>query len=307
MTKDATTKKLWERPAPVLLAIGVILFSAPDFWGPALLGFSWFELPDHSSFRWLTEKIIELFGHLGEACVIAVLLGIVVDQGIKRRLIDDVVVAASLEKLGKHLPEPIRNILFEYFERVFIRPHWEIEYELARLTEFPQGVSFSTRLNGYVLNCGAKDEKFRLYYKTDSHGDNLGFGPSRLLRVQIFSDKGEPLVNISGDEGSELRLPDGAIRFTHEVLIPAGGKIRTVLEYVEYLPKSYAIPLFSATPVVAALIRIRFPKELLDVKVSTSDSDDLPFEETQWGREWTISNPLMPGQGILTQWDSKVS
>ena len=76
--------------------------------------------------------------------------------------------------------------------------------------------------------------------------------------------------------------------------MPSGSRYNTVLETIEYRQTSYVMPLFTATTVIQSVLRIRYPKNLLDVLVSTSTSSNLAGEHTYWGQEWFIKAPLLP-------------
>jgi len=60
----------------------------------------------------------------------------------------------------------------------------------------------------------------------------------------------------------------------------SGSRHSTVLETVEYRRTSYVMPLFTATTVVQAVFRVRYPKELIDIQVSTSNGPNLAGEPT---------------------------
>lgn len=71
---------------------------------------------------------------IGEAAIIAGLIGIAVDQGLKTKLIQEVVRAASPKLIGRHLPESVRDALLSYFKIIFIRPEWQIVYEITEVS-----------------------------------------------------------------------------------------------------------------------------------------------------------------------------
>jgi len=308
MSRDADgANGLARHLVSLTFAVGLILLSAPVFLAPILLSQPQLELTAHPQFHLLVDKLFDLIGKVGDACVIAAVLGIVVDQGLKTKLIQEVVQAASPKLIGRHLPDPIRDALLNYFQVDFIRPDWEIEYEITLLDGFPDFVCFATRIQGAVLNCGPGDIDFTFAGSVDPSSNYPGLGKSQLTRVRMISETGGTIFDENPPNNLSHLQSDGTIIFKKTHLVPRGARYKTVLESLEYRPASFALPLFTGTSVVKSVLRIRYPKDILDISVSTGTSQNLQGEPTIWGQEWNIHTPLLPGQCILTTWNPKTN
>jgi hypothetical protein len=95
----------------------------------------------HPQIYLIVQKCFDLLNKVGDACIIAGLIGIVIDRGLKTQFIQEVVRAASPKLSGQHLPDPIREALLNYFAIKLIRPDWDIEYEVTAVDDFPDYVS----------------------------------------------------------------------------------------------------------------------------------------------------------------------
>ena len=179
MTTDSTSsEKLQSGSRRVLLTllIGALLMCAPLL----LASLSHF-LPTCGVIigpkaNWALETFFDLLGKVGDACFIAGLLAIVVEAGFRTHWIQEVVRAASPKLIGRHLPEALHRALLRYFEINFVRPIWEIEYDITPIDGLPDFVKVATRIKGIVHNYGPYTEDFPFFAGIDPSPKVLGLG-----------------------------------------------------------------------------------------------------------------------------------
>ncbi|WP_263349690.1 hypothetical protein [Acidicapsa acidisoli] len=261
----------------------------------------------HPLVRVIFQKLFELGDKIGDAAIIAGLIGIIIDEGLKTKFIQEVVRAASPKLIGQHLPEPIRESLLNYFKIIFIRPDWEIEYEITTIDKFPELLKISSRIQGIVQNCGSSSEYYTLIGALDPAPTKLASHEALITRVSVRPESGSGGFDEFPPDNSKLVQADGTKLFQKSVLMPPGSRFKTVLEALEYRPISSIIPLFTATTVVKSTVRIRYPKDLLEIQVSTGTTGNFLPEPTVWGDEWEIPVALLPGQCIVATWNPKGS
>jgi hypothetical protein len=248
---------------------------------------------------WFIKHTLELLPKLGEAFVIAAVLAVVVDQGLKLKLVEEVVSAAAPELIGRHLPDPVRKALLGYFTINFVRPSWEIDYEISAIEEHRTFAKVQTRVKGVIVNYGANVLKLPFITSLDPSLIDEKFGKSQITRVSMAEEYGEKIF--------DLVPPSDELVYTREVDAKPQVRYITVVESTEFLPISYFQPLFTATTVVSTTVRVRYDKALLNVKLEVpSDANPPPkAEDNQWGCEWDLHTPLLPGQCILLYWHTK--
>lgn len=285
-----------------VIVIGAFLIAAPILMGPSILAQPQCIQVTHPFIHATVEKVLELFDRAGEACVIGGLLGILIDEGLKTKFIKDVVSAASPELLGLHLPTPIRVVLLNYFNISFVRPDWDIEYEITPIMGKPNYVKLTSRIQGALENRASEAKTFDMVSSIDPTPREPG--ESQIVRISMQPELGSGGFDERPDN-SKLEMPDGSKLFRRSLLIGAGERWRTVLETVEYYPVSAVLPLFAGTTVIRATVRIRYPKDLLELHVGTGERADFKPEPTQWGAEWEIPTVILPGQCIVATWNPK--
>lgn len=266
-----------------------------------------FQCSEHPYLQHALERTLELGAKLGDAFIIAGILAIIVDVGSKTRLVQEVVQAASPKLLARHLPDVVQDSLVSYFKIDFIRPEWEIEYEIIRAVGYPEILEITSRVKGVIHNCSPKAEQFNFLGSVDSSFVDPAIGCSRIVRVGMAAESGNAIFDVEPKDQAALLQADGTVLYQQMTTLAAGGRYTTVFECIEYRPLSHSLPLFTSTTVVKALVRIRYPKDLLKVslQIPSGDTGVLKTDETQWGTEWAINSPLLPGQCIIATWSPR--
>lgn len=304
MAKSKEESRKGQTLAIRTIIIGVLLICAPLLFEDFVLAQPQLAQGAHPQIYLIVRRCFDLVNKVGDACIIAGLLGIIVDRGLKTQFIQEVVKAASPNLIGQHLPDPIREELLKYFQIKLIRPDWDIEYEVTLIDQSPDYVRVTSRIQGIVLNCGSETEEFALITSIDP-SPKAAPGKAQITRVSANPESGPGGFDEFPPDNAKLLQRDGTILFNKSVSIPPGGRYKTVFESIEYRPISAMMPLFNGTPVVKATLRIRYPKDLLEIVVSTGTRTNLPSESTLWGDEWEISTALLPDQCIVANWNPK--
>jgi hypothetical protein len=172
----------------------------------------------------------------------------------------------------------------------------------------PEFLKITSRVQGLIHNCSTKSEEFTFIGAVDpSHVPPL-VGTSQISRVAMAAEFGPALFDESPKTTKTLQQPDGSIEYKSRKQLAAGGRFTTIFEAVEYTRTTHSLPLFTSTTVVKAVVRIRYPKDLLNVslQLSTGNESGIVVDQTLWGTEWRIQEPLLPGQCILAVWNPKV-
>ena len=287
------------------IAAGLLLISSRLLLEHLALAQPQCAIPLHPHIRSFVEKSFELLDKIGDACVIAGLIGIVVDEGLKTKFIQEVVRSASPRLIGQHLPEPIRVALLNYFKINFVRPDWEIEYEITKVDDLPGFIRITSRIQGPVQNYSSETEEYTLISSVDPAPKEIAPREALITRVSLRPESGVGGFDEFPPDNAMLLQPDGTKLFMRSLPISPGQRFKTVLEALEFRSISSVMPLFTGTAVVKATVRIRYPKDLLDIQVSTGASTNFQPEPTLWGAEWEIPIPLVPGQCILATWNPR--
>lgn len=257
------------------------------------------ELPGHPKLSIFINELLDLLPKIGDAFLIAGLLALVVDQGIKLKLVEEVVRAASPLLIGRHLPDPVRRSLLGYFSINFVRPQWEIDYEITPIDGYPGFVKVATRVKGVIVNYGDTIQTLPFVTAVDPPLIAEKYGIPALTKVSLAEEYGLKIF--------DLTPPQGQLSYKHDIQAKPKVRYITVVESTEYLPESYFQPLFTATTVVNTTLRVRYNTDRLRVRLelpSDSNPDPKP-ESNQWGCEWDFQTPLLPGQCILLYWNPK--
>jgi hypothetical protein len=287
------------------IRLGILLICISLFGEPPLLKQPQCDPTAHPIIRELVTKVLDLIGKIGDACLIGGVIGIVIDQGLKTQFIQEVVRAASPKLLGQHLPDPLREILLNYFKISFIRPAWDIEYEITTVEGFPNFVKVSSRIQGIVQNCGSKTEEFHMSCTLDPSPSEPG--EALITRISMQPESGTGGLDDFNPDNRNLVQPDGSKLDEKVLLIPPGARYKTILETIEYHPTSTVVPLFAGTTVIKSTVKIRYPKDLLEVQVATSMDTSFKPEVSKWGAEWEIPSVILPRQCIVATWNPKAN
>jgi hypothetical protein len=306
----------------VIIAIGVLLISTPLLFEGVVLRQPQCEEKTHPTARWIVEEFFLLVDKIGEAAVIAGLIGIAVDRGEKSRLIKEVVEEASPLLIGRHLPDNVRISLLEPFNANFIRPAWDVEYEISPVKGLTEYICVTSRVTGIVMNCSSLTQDFVFFAAVDASPRVAGLDSSKITRISMSPEAGGTGGFDESPDNEAIRQPDGSKAMSRRQSIRPGERWKTALEAKEYRPVYCSLPLFVGTMVVKATVRVRFnPREAeepeesqrpvgfkvstLDFQVSTGIGDPIKPDRTTWGPEWSVDGPILPGQAIVTLWNPK--
>jgi hypothetical protein len=260
----------------------------------------------HPMLRDFVATGFDVIDRVGEAFIIAGFIGIVVEQGGKTRFIKEVAAESAPLLIGRHLPVPFRIALLKPFNANFMRPSWEIEYEIEPVNTVSEYVRVTSRVTGLVRNCDAIARDFDFWAEVDASPRVAGLGDCMIELISMTPELGGAGLGFNEKpKNHEIRQTDGRLKIHRSQLIQPNERWQTVLETLEYRPIYCVLPLFVATMVASAKVRIRCKPKVgfLQFAVSTGDGPDIKPTETTWGWEWIVDTPIVPGGAIVTLWN----
>jgi hypothetical protein len=281
----------------IMGAIGLI-FVVVAFWveGHCEPKGGWLELSFPKLYPGLVE-ITQISGKVGEALIIASAIGLGVDPAIKIRLFDEVLTYAGLELWTSHLPPAVKQSVNELIGVNLVRDYWLVEYTLVPEGEF---LKIQSVISGFVRNTGRRNDTIQNFAGVDP-SMNEGAPEPDIIRMQAYLEGEPPTVN--GRPDVQVQTDGTKVTKQYPQLIKPGQKLFTLVEIVEYRPRTFILPLFTATTVASTMLTINYDRNLFDVHVSTGTSDDIPPTKVfETCAVWNLSDPLLKGHCIQTRW-----
>ena len=280
-----------------LVALGVGMIFAKTYFGISE------SIPYPQKIAWeLTERT-------GDALIIAVVLGFLVDLSAKKETIKETLLEISGHIIGRHLPKEIREEVLEYLSKSFFRPCMHLEYSLDLASWDAHTVVLQTTCYGDIQNLSAKRSVFELSVEMDD--TSLHGKKSQIDRIAIGIHGGD-YFDKQFDEraNAELEAKFGTRRFSVSMPIPTKPPkpVQTNLQCTEYLPTSYIYPFVCTTAIMGRVeLRIFDNKNQFDVEVNLSSDHDEKMRRIDCdnGTIWHIETPLLPGQCIFTKWQKR--
>ena len=282
----------------VLVVLGVALAALPQF----------FHLKPDDHPHWI--RVLAVLEKVGDALIIASILGIFVDLRAKTEVIREVVRDVSSHIIGRHLPPPVREEINHYLLAEFVRPMWELTYTLTDSASTKAVVQLEIRSQFDIDNMMSSARPYTYTCEvTDSQLDgSLG---SRMISGGISGDKGGFEVTRAEIDA----IPDvcGVKIFTRTIDIPPKSvgmrPYRSTMETSQYLPENYAFPMICAGIASNVKVDFYYPKDKFELDLDLSSSSDNRVWRTEMahGSSWMIHKPVLPGQCVITRWKRRTT
>lgn len=255
---------------------------------------------------------------LGEALSIAALIGLLVDEGIKRRLLKEFGEGISIHIIGRHLPMVLREHLHNYLMLDFVRYNWEVTYIINVLAHNPEYVELRTESVYEIENGSPVKRSYPLAFEVErSWCPHIG--ETRITLVKAHDQKtgtdifeyhhGDPrLITKIEDDYVKLQ-PDKNMKIVMPGCEPGSQhRFRFELESIEYYRNSFFTPFDALQPVVPdTTVTVIYEKDTLKVGLYLTFSDlseaTNPVDEQPTFTKWTINKPFLPGQGFIVRWN----
>lgn len=255
---------------------------------------------------WLIA-ILELLERFGDALAIAAIVGGVIEQiAFKKELLErsrDF----FIRYFGRLLPLELQKRLRDYLEISLIRTEWNIVYDIEPWPDRPGYLRLTTEIKYTMENRSEEQQRYHFIYEVEN---SLcpEVAETCITRVRLVNDQYDEDVlreekMITSERGYQVFEKDG-------IVIPPFKKIgRGVYEFeagsVECFKGVIVSPFWSAYPVIRTAFLIRHP---VDVEVlfevtfgNTHEMTDRADQEIGGSRKetkWTITKPILPGQGF---------
>jgi hypothetical protein len=185
------------------------------------------------------------------------------------------------------------------FEIRFVRTEWIVEYVLSEVPGQAGLLKVEETIEGVIQNFGKTQQPYTLITSVDP-SLLQGHLESEITRLNVAPESGASLTD--GKPTNQVKEDKTKVA-SYSFDIAPGARYKTKVVLIEYRPTSFILPLFTGTTVAKTVVKIRYPKGKLDLHVSTGTSDSLEAKtETDLGKEWEITEPLLPGHCVITRW-----
>jgi hypothetical protein len=262
----------------------------------------------------------EFVPRIGEAIVIATFIAKFVDDPTKRKLLKEFASDISSHMIGRWLPSTLREHIHEYLGVSFIRYNWQIEYRLEVLTGDKAGnVRLDTTSEYDIQNRSPFERKYPLGYDVEeSWFPEIGETEITFVKVHDQSTGRDLLQLQSGNKGLKTKIEEGYVRLdlpeSMQIEMPgfdqrSEHRFKFELKSTEYFSNSFYTPFDALQPVLPdTIITVYYNKSELKVGLYLTFADfskatKIPADESDTYTKWTITKPILPGQGFIVRWN----
>lgn len=246
-------------------------------------------------------------GGLGEAFVVAAILGSTVDLYTKRRLTTEIAKDVSPFMMGHWLPQGIKDELRVLLQIVLYRTNVELEYELETIEGYPDYVLMTGKMRYNMENLSETPQRYNhSLFVERTHLPGLGLAQIRRAGIQGLGE-GENIYEDGnlGDDIPGTRMK----KWTKEVMIPPteGRRIPITCygEIAQILMRNDTDPFYFLYPSIGVRVSVRHPEDM-QVQVSFGHRNDqhavkLPPLNPH---TWELNAAFLPFQSVMVEWTS---
>jgi len=283
-------------------------------------------VPDHwlaiTSHPQISEFVSHILRGLGDAMMIASIIAVTVDETAKRKLLKEFGENISTHVIGRLLPPELREHIHHYLNVDFVRYNWEITYTISLLSKHPHYVQLHTRSSYEIENRSPFPREYVIGYEVeepccgckDVGVTHIKLAKARDLKPGHERDLfelhyGDPLLKTRSEEGF-IKL---CLDKDKNIMMPghdpgAQQRFKVEIESIEFYTDSFYTPFDTFHPVLQTTLSVLYPSEALEIDLSlTFDSvkDAAQPETLAEGKKWTITRPMLPGQGFVVRWSPR--
>ena len=251
----------------------------------------------------------DLLRRLGEALFIAGLLALLLDTAIKDKLLTEFAHDVSIHIIGQLLPPDLRDHIRDYLETPFVRPKWTITCEIKPIRE-SEIVELTITSSYNLENLAWKKRRYTFGVDVErSWFQGVGVGKNRIESLDFGAGtiRGDQLATIDG--ASYKDDEHGNITFRKDVQIQPHAAPKsfqtTVIQY--YRDQSFS-PFLARSLVRQTVVSVQYPAKQFKTDLDLTFEADIPKPTLassagmeKW--EWTIDEPILPGQGFFVRWN----
>lgn len=277
--------------------------------GIGLASWPWDSHPPFSPHRLLSALIVHVAPRIGEALMIATLLALGVDTAAKRVLIDEIAENISAHVAGRLLPQHLREAILGYLNTPFVRTRWDITYSIREWPGKPGFVELTTRNEFDVENRSDRPRDYEYLFDVDESWFS-DIGATRITHAYL-TVAGE--TRIDYDENAlkqKLIAGEKSTVFRETVKIPPTphSMHHFMTESIECYRDSFDSVFVPSVPVLETTITVNYPTDTFIVDIDfyiTGSRSAIERMDMATGTQWSIRQPMLPGQCVTTRWERK--
>jgi len=254
----------------------------------------------------LQQTVQNILHGLGEAFVIAAILGVVVDQGAKTTLVEEVIKNVSGHIIGQYLPTELRDPILAMLENRVVRKDWKIRYEVEEVTSHAEYLKLTT-ISTYMMENRANDAQLLPVTYDVEKSLSPGVGDAVIEYVRGRETNGDNFLDYHQNMMNDDRLKDSGdvVTFTDEVVVPGNGSYRVEFRSTEFVRLGSILPFFAKRLVVPPCeLRIKNQVERLRAFVDASfcqAGPGKPDPDEAGVTKWSFDKPMLSGQGFTVR------
>ena len=175
----------------------------------------------------LDQTVQDILHGLGEAFVIAAILGVVVDQGAKTTLVEEIVKNVSGHIIGQYLPTELRDPIVAMLESRVVRTNWKIRYDVEQVAQHADYLKLITTSSYRIENRSNDAQQLPVTYEVERFSSPSG-DDAVIDYVRGREVNGDKFIEYRSDMKDDPRLQKTGddIGFLDKVLVRGNGSYR---------------------------------------------------------------------------------
>jgi hypothetical protein len=293
------TLKLWE----VLVAafvVGVILVVIPPIYKS-----------HHPELSLALNALFDLIERLGDAVLIAVVIGGGIERIIRQKELRNYALDSFVSYFGRMLPPQLREGIRTYLEISIIRTRWDIQYDIEELPAKPGYLKLDTITESEMQNRSEEPAEYTyLYLVEDSLCRDM---ETAITHIRLHTDKyesPEALANLVKSENGYkvVRERIGDLQPYNAFKQPT---YTFHAESTQWFENHFVSPFSARHPTVETKFTIFYDKAKFNVSFEVTHDEtpkpQIARNNSKTGECWTITKPILPGQGFVVRCRPKIS
>lgn len=254
----------------------------------------------------LSQTAQGIFHGLGEAFVIAAILGVVVDKGAKTTLVEEVIKNVSGHIMGQYLPTELRDPIVSMLESRVMRTNWKIRYDVAPFPQHDDYLKLITTSSYHIENRANDGQQLPVTYDVERSLSPSG-DDAVIEYVRGREINGDKFIDYDSSMKDDPRLEKNAdeIAFKDEVLVRGNGAYKVEFRSTEFVRVGSILPFFAKRLVVPPCelsINIQAAGLRPIVYASFCEAGDGTLDLKEPGvTKWSFDSPMLSGQGFTVR------
>lgn len=270
-------KAIWNKPFFSFLLVAGLLFASGL-------------LLSSIGFPYLSERFSAA---LGDALMIASVLGLTVDYFLKERVLRDVSADVSKYLIGYRLPVEVQDRIHWLLQTHWIRRNFQIRCRLSEVAE--ARVRLEITVSHELQNITGEPLIYQDFMEFERHE------PQRVIEIRCDSDDPKAQYRYADEEVQAREKPDdpGVMQVSgKKVKIPpvheaVGRTYRFTTRYVAEYPSHYSDAIHFSRPTINVLLEAECP----DTYRFTASGADVAGHN-----RWEFRRLFLPGENITFRW-----